>query len=83
MDALIRAKVCRVLREPFLNPKIRTCLIFSAITITTKEERQKLNIILDAFMDEITTINQKKGSNNDTRIQSYFKTTPEETQAHC
>lgn len=83
MDALIRAKVCRVLREPFLNPKVRTGLIFSVITITTADERKKLNIILDSFLDEIKTTNQKKGSTNDTTIQPYFKTAPKKAQTHC
>ena len=67
MDALIRAKVSKVLQEPLLNPKVRTCLIFTAITITTRKERKKFNTILDSFLDEIKTANnKKKGKNNGT-----------------
>ena len=60
MDALIRAKVCRVLREPYLNPKVRAGLIFSTITITTKTERKKFNTILDSFLEKIKTNNMNE-----------------------
>ncbi|MFC1591645.1 hypothetical protein ACFL43_03875 [Thermodesulfobacteriota bacterium] len=83
MDALIRAKVCRVLREPFLNPRLRTGLIFSALSITSKKERWKFNIILDSFLDEIKTNNQLKGSNNDSTIQTDFQESSKKAQAYC
>ena len=83
MDALIRAKVSKVLQEPLLNPKVRTCLIFTTITITTRKERKKFNTILDSFLDEIkTTQNKKKGINNGT-FQPHLKESSKKAQAHC
>jgi hypothetical protein len=79
MDALIQAKVCKVLREPLLNPKVRTGLIFTAITIKTKEERKKFNTILDSFMGQIKETNlKKKGA-----AQPGFKDSLEKFQVYC
>ena len=83
MDALIRAKVSKVLREPFLNPKVRTCLIFTTITITTRKERKKFNTILDSFLDEIKTTNNKKIGKNNGAFQPHLKESSKEAQAHC
>ncbi len=83
MDALIRAKVSKVLREPFLNPKVRTCLIFTTITITTRKERKKFNTILDSFLNEIKTTNNKKKGKNNGAFQSYVKESSKEAQTHC
>lgn len=83
MDALIRAKVCKVLREPFLNPRVRSGLIFSALSISTKEERKKFNIILDSFLDEINSTNLKKGARHDSTVQPHFKESSKKASAHC
>ena len=79
MDALIRAKVSRVLREPYLNPKVRAGLIFTAITIKTKEERKKFNTVLDSFMAQIKETNLKKKG----EVQPTFKDSLEKFQVYC
>jgi hypothetical protein len=83
MDALIHAKVSKVLQEPFLNPKVRTGLIFTTITITTRKERNKFNLILNSFLDEIKTNNNKKKGKNNGAFQPYIKESSKKAQAHC
>ena len=79
MDALIQAKVCKVLREPLLNPQVKAKLIFTAITIKTKEERKKFNTVLDSFMGQIKETNlKKKGA-----VQPSFKDSQEKFQVYC
>ena len=56
---VIQAKVNRLLQEPLLDKQLRACLILSTVSISLAKGReaqlkkQRLNKILDSFIDRV------------------------------
>jgi len=83
MDAIIQQKVCKILKESLLAKRVRAGLILSALAIDTDEQKERFNLILDSFIDEIQNKNNsRKGDYHGNNIFEFnIKEASEEAQS--